>query len=94
MKDLTIFVIPLLRADWEDVAYTLNYKVAVVNSIKQSHQNDPKKCCRELFKDWLETKHGVSPKTWGTLLNSIAECDDFTRTVENILEQLEKKLIG
>ena len=94
MKDLIIIVIPPLRADWEDIAFILNYKPTEVNSIKQSHQNDPKKCCRGLFMDWLETKRGVCPKTWGTLLNSIAESEDFTKTVQDILEQLEKKLIG
>ena len=94
MKDLIINVIPLLKAEWEDVAFILDYKAAAINSIKQSHHNDPKKCCRELFMDWLETKHGVSPKNWGTLLNTIAESDDFTKTVEDILEQLEKKVVG
>ena len=94
MKDLIIIVIPLLKAEWEDVAFLLNYKTHLVNSIKQFYRNDPRKCCRELFIDWLETNHGVSPKTWSTLLNTIAESEDFTKTVEQILEQLEKKLIG
>ena len=94
MKDLIIIVIPLLKAEWEDVAFILNYKTPSIDSIKESHHNDPKKCCRELFKNWLETNHGVSPKTWGTLLNTIAECGDFTKTAEDILEQLEKKFIA
>ena len=94
MRDLIIIVIPLLKAEWEDVAFILNYKTASVNSIKESHRNDPKKCCRGLFMDWLETNHGVSPKTWGTLLNTIAESGDFTKTTEDILEQLEKKFVG
>ena len=94
MKDLILIVIPLLKAEWKDVAFLLNYKPTTINSIKQSQHDDPKKCCRELFEDWLETKHGVSPKHWGTLLNTIAESEDFTKTVEDILEQLEKKFIG
>ena len=94
MKDLIIIVIPLLKAEWEDVAYILNYKTVTINSIKQSHHSDPKKCCRKLFTDWLETNHGVSPKTWGTLLNTIAESEEFTKTAEDILKQLEKKFIN
>ena len=94
MRDLIIIVIPLLKAEWEDVAFILNYKAATISSIKQYHHNDPKKCCRELFTDWLETNHGVSPKNWGTLLNTIAESEDFTKTAEDILEQLEKKFIS
>ena len=94
MKDLTIIVIPLLKAEWEDVAFLLNYNPTTINSIKQSQRDDPRKCCRVLFLDWLETNHGVSPKDWGTLLNTIAESEEFTKTVEDILEQLEKKFIG
>ena len=94
MKDLIIIVIPLLKAEWEDVAFILNYKTPSIDGIKESNRNDPKKCCRELFKNWLETNHGVSPKTWGTLLNTIAESGDFTKTAEDILEQLEKKFIA
>ena len=93
MKDLIIIVIPLLKAEWEDVALLLNYKATTIDSIKQSHHDDARKCCRALFLDWLETNHGVSPKDWGTLLNTIAESEDFTKTVEDILKQLEKKFI-
>ena len=94
MKDLIIIVIPLLKAEWEDVAFLLNYKATTIDSIKQSQRDDPRKCCRALFVDWLETCRGNSPKDWGTLLNTIAESEDFTKTVEEILEQLEKKFIG
>ena len=74
--------------------FYLNYKVATVNSIKQSHHSDSKRCCRQLFTDWLEINHGVKPKNWGTLLNTIAESEEFTKTAEDILEQLEKKFIS
>ena len=94
MKDLIIIVIPLLKAEWEDVAYLLNYSISTINAIATFHRDSPKKCCRQLFMDWLETNHGVSPKTWGTLLNTIAESEEFTKTVEDILEHLEKKFIG
>ena len=93
MKDLINIAIPQLKADWEDVAYNLDYDTTEINGIKASQQKDPKNCCRELLKDWLETNRGVSPKNWFTLLNSIAENKDFTMTVENILKQLEKKVV-
>ena len=53
------------------VAYILHYDTpATIDSIKALHQKDPKNCCRELLKDWLETNHGVSPKNWFKLLNT------------------------
>ena len=92
MKDLINIVVPRLKAEWVDVAYNLNYDTFIIDGIKASEQNDPKNCCRELFKNWLETKQGISPKTWSTFLNSIAENEDFKKTVEDILKQLEKKI--
>ena len=88
MKDLVNIVIPQL-ADWETVAYTLDYDIRTVETIKNQYQN---RHCQELFKDWLSTSHGVRPKTWFTLLNNIAENENFTSAVERILEKLEKKL--
>ena len=92
MGDLIIMVIPFLKADWEDVAYLLKFKANTIKSIKESHHNDPRKCCRELLVDWLETHRGVRPKDWGTLLNTIAASEDFTKIAEGILEELERKI--
>ena len=94
MKDLIINVIPLLNADWEDVAYLLEYTDFKINSIKESHHQNPRKCCRELLKDWLDTNRGVCPKNWSTLLNTIAQCEDFTNRAENIIKYLERKIVG
>ena len=94
MRDLIINVIPLLEADWEDVAYLLHYNDTKIKSIKALHNGDPHKCCRELLKDWLETSRGVSPKHWGVLLNSIAESENFTKKAEDIIEYLKKKFTG
>ena len=92
MWDIINIVIPLLSAEWEDVAYILHYDSPTINEIKELHQRVPRKCCRELFKDWLETNHGIKPKTWFTLLNTIAENENFTKTTEDMLEKLENKI--
>ena len=94
MRDLIINVIPLLEADWVDVAYLLYYNDTKISSIKESYNEDPHKCCRELLKDWLETSRGVFPKHWGVLLNSIAESKNFTKRAEDIIEYLKKKFTG
>ena len=39
-----------------------------VNAIKLKNNDNPKKCCKDIFKDWLSTDHGVGPKTWSTLI--------------------------
>ena len=74
-------------AEWESVAYALQYEISIVRAIKHKHE-DPKLCCRELLKDWLTTTNGTSPKTWATLLNSIKKIADLRSSVEEIEHKL------
>ena len=91
MDCLVKFVIPKVKADWEDVAYILKYDISVVQAIKRNHQN-VKGCCRELFEDWLMTEHGIKPKTWSTLLSQLGEVDDLKCITEMIKEKLDQLL--
>ena len=76
-------------AHWEDVAYSsLHYDIPIVDGIKETHRGDPRKCCQELLKDWLTTKHGVGPKTWETLLKQLEVVPELAASVEKIKEQL------
>ena len=89
MGELNKIVIPKIAAEWEDVGFALLYDISTVNNIKEKHKEDPKKCCRELFIDWLSTSHGVSPKNWSILLEKIKEVESLTRATEQILEELD-----
>ena len=94
MKDVIIIgLIPLLAAKWETVAYLLDYDTPKINIIKTSKRENPENCCQELLRNWLEENHDDAPKTWFTLLNTIAEDKTFTRSIENVLENLEKKYV-
>lgn len=87
MGDLIKFVIPRIKAHWEDVAYVaLGYDIQRVEAIKQ--KNDVKGCCRELFKDWLTTEHGIKPKTWSTLLSQLREVEELTQATDKIKEEM------
>ena len=93
MAFLFKFVIPKAKAYWEDIAYAvLEYDIPFVNAIKQKHQNDVKRCCQELFEDWLTTEHGIKPKTWSTLLSQFSEVEELTVVTEVIKEKLEQLL--
>lgn len=94
MKDLIkIRLIPLLAAKWETVAYILDYDTPKINNIKKLKREDPENCCQELLRDWIEEKYDGAPKTWFTLLNTIAEDETYTRTIENVLKTLEEKYV-
>ena len=83
-------VVSLLAVKWETVAYILDYDTTKINTIK-ALKDDPEDRCQELLRDWVEDKHDDAPKTWFTLLNTIAEDKSFTRSTEKILEKLEKR---
>ena len=77
---------------WEDIAGALNYDVAVIEAIKVKEHEDPKKCCRELFKDWLMTKNGAKagPKVWSTLLDALKRVNISADIIEDIIAQVKQ----
>ena len=91
--DLFEFVVPQIKAHWEDVAYTaLRYDIPIVDGIQKKHLNDIKKCCQEMFKIWLTTPHGVEPKTWSTLLAQLKKVEELvtgTEVIEKALKNLQ-----
>jgi len=87
MGDLVTNVIPKIKAEWEDVAYALGFKIAAVTAIKEDHQKNAKKCCRELFIEWLDKGHGISPKTWTVLIEKLKKIE-LVKAAEEIVEEL------
>lgn len=83
MFDLRKIVIPKIMNEWEFVAEAFYYDLATITAIKQTQQNDPRKCCGEIFKDWLTTNHGAKagPKVWSTLLEKLKEIDEISADV-------------
>ena len=89
VHDLIKYVIPKIQAEWEEVAFILQFKIHQVNNVKQDRKEDPRKCCLKLFVDWLETDQGVSPKTWATLLDKLEEIPQLTSVTEEIKRKLK-----
>ena len=89
MADINKIIIPRIQAEWEDVAYALHYEIPKVKAIKENNQS-LKKCCRELFIDWLSTDHGAGPKTWATLIEKLKEVEDLTAATNEIIDELGK----
>ena len=95
-SDLIIMVIPLLQAEWDTVGFLLRFDNTTINNIKASNHNVPRKCCQELLIHWLETDHGsgTNNNTWLALLDAIAADKNFTKATEDILKELEKKIVA
>ena len=76
---------------WKDVAYySLCYDVSIVTEIEERCARDPKQCCSDILKDWLNTKNGISPKTWETLLTQLKEVEELKNKVGEIMQELNK----
>ena len=88
MDDLNKILVPKISADWEDVAYALQYDIPIVKLIQNKHNNNPKKCCKELLTDWLMTNNGTRPKIWSTLLNKLKNVGELAAAREKIIEEL------
>ena len=91
MRELNKFVVKDIQAYWEDVAYALDYKPAIVDSINAKHKGDPKKCCQELLKSWLTINHGESQRIWSVLLKRIDEVSELATVCKTVLDKLIKE---
>ena len=93
MFDLTKLVIPKVMNEWEYIAEALRYDLATIKAIKDKEHQDPKKCCREFFKDWLMTNNGAKagPKVWSTLLDVLKEVDEISADItEDIVAKVKQ----
>ena len=90
MLDLLTFVIPKVAAEWEHLAYALQYKIPAVECIESNHGKDVRECCKALFKDWLTTNNGAKPKTWETLLNALKLIEKLTSVTQEITDKLRQ----
>ena len=91
MFDLKKIVIPKVMNEWEDIAEALRYDLATIQAIKDKECEDPKKCCRAFFRDWLMTNNGAKagPKVWSTLLDVLKEVDEIS---DDITEDIVAKV--
>ena len=88
MSELLKIVIPKVAAQWDTLAYFLEFDILRVNIIRKQHLNDPEESCKEVFICWLTSDEGISPKTWGVLLKVLKDIKKLT----SVNEQIEKEL--
>ena len=93
MTYLNKIVIPKIMNEWEYIAYALHYNIPIVKAMKARYHEYPKKCCRELFDNWLSTSHGAVPKVWSTLIGALKQVDlissDITEDIIAKIKQLD-----
>ena len=73
---------------WKDVAHSLCFNTSEIAEIEK-RGTDPMHRCNILFEDWLTTDHGVTPKTWETLLKHLGKIEKLSDKVEEIRKQIK-----
>ena len=83
-------VIPKIKAEWTYVAYSMQYDIEDVDGIEKDFA-DLAERSEKLFKNWLSTPKGITPKTWRTLLKCISDVDELKAVAEKIDAELKAK---
>ena len=89
MWDIIRIVFPRIKAKWEFVAYSMKYQAHEVGAFEKDSK-DLNKSCLNLFTNWLTTDHGITPKTWYTLIKQIKAVDGLQLEAEQIEEEIKK----
>ena len=83
-----IRIISRLAPHWNDLGVLMNFDQtgAEVETIERKYRSDPKDCCRAMFQHWLNG-NGVSPCTWGKLIELIEDLDQevLAQEIQNAL---------
>ena len=92
MDDLKKIVIPEVKAHWEDLAYSMKFKISQVEAIERDRDlRGLDDRCTKLFVSWLTTDKGCKPKTWRKLLERIKEVNELYAAAEHIEKTLGVK---
>ena len=81
-------VIPKIIPHWKDVSRSLAFDEHTISAIESEARNI-KECCEKLFLKWLNSNHGLTPKTWNTLFYCIKEIDELTAAAKEIETELQ-----
>ena len=92
MSELLKIVIPKVAAHWDTLAYCLNFEVSRVEIIKKQFHDDPEESCKGVFIHWLTSDEGISPKTWGKLLETLKDIKKLTAVTEKIEKELKQMI--
>ena len=89
MWDIIKIVFPKIKAQWKFVAFSMKYDILEVNGFENDSSN-LNESCLELFKNWLQTDRGITPKTWCKLIERIKDVEGLKQAADSIEEELKK----
>ena len=87
MWDLINIVIPKVRGNWPNFAYSMGFKIEDIQGVQADFKESGDRC-RKLFEIWLAGSRGCTPKTWKKLLERIKAVSDLNAAAEKIKKEL------
>ena len=84
----TVKVIEGVAAEWERLAYTLQFSPAVVRTVRRDTTQDCTAACEEVLYRWVSGTEGTrQPVSWATLIKCLMDCDfsELANDLENVL---------
>ena len=84
-------VIPKISSEWKSMSDFLELKVSVIEAIEDKFKNDPVKCCQEMLREWLKSDHGLQPKTWSTLIQTLKAIQILCTVGKEVEQELKCK---
>jgi len=84
----TVKVIEGVAAEWEQLAYTLQFSPAVVRTVRRDTTLDCAAACEEVLYRWVNGAEGTrQPVSWATLIECLRDCDFImlARDIRNVL---------
>ena len=88
MKQL-LTIVPRIAAEWDKVAYCLNFASGNIINIQTQYGDDPEKCCCKLLEEWISSDRGSTPKSWTTLLSVFKQIKTLSETGRKIEKDLK-----
>ena len=90
MWDLISIVVPKVKANWVNLAYSMGYKIEDVKGWEGDGKDSGERC-RKLFESWLVGGGGCTPKNWEKLLERIEAVSELHAAAGEIKKQLGSK---
>jgi len=88
MKQMHRLVIPKISIKWKAVAELLEIET---DNIEDKWKGDSADCCEEVLRVWINSDHGLQPKTWSTLILAIKEIKQLALVSEEIKKELKSE---
>ena len=89
MKNMVAIVVPRIAAEWNTVAYYMDFEITEIKIIKEKCREDPEKCCIELLERWLQIKPDRNWEMLLTVLKQVRNLTTVTEKIENDLKNLQ-----